>query len=309
MTIRHRIEGVKLFAAFFAPVVLLLMAQAPADPLIARLSEEAEVFHYNITKVVAEETLEQRALKRQMRFRPRVGAAALEPPPVLWQNRKLVSEYGIAPFKESGGVYHEVRQVKSVDGRVIGKAGEARMSLAKNMVNADDKVRRKLLLEFEKHGLIGTATDFAISLLIFRRDGLKNLEITPAGRDQVGYEEAMRYEFIQRRGESQFTIFQGNETVKQGLRGAVWIRIKDGMPLKMMLLSQFPYDGQVWRDEGVIEYKMSDWGFLLPSRVVHQRTADTKLQTENRFQYAKFQRFAADAEIKFEVADPEKPQP
>lgn len=289
------------------PIVLLAQGP-PADPLIARLSEEAEVFHYNITKIVGEETLEQRALKRQMRFRPRIGKAATEAPPLLWQNRTLISEYGVAPFKESGGVYHEVRQVKSVDGQTIGKAGEARMSLAKNMVNADDKVRRKLLLDFEKHGLIGTATDFALSLLIFRRDSLHNFEITPVGRDQVGYDDAIRYEFIQRRGDSQFTIFQGNDTVKQGLRGQVWIRAKDSQPLKMTLVSQFPYQDEVWRDEGTIEYQMSNWGFLLPSRVVHRRTADTKLQTENTFRYGKFQRFAADAEIKFEVADPEVKQ-
>ena len=51
-------------------------AQSQTLPeILARVSEEAEVFRHVAPEVLAEETLTQRGVKPPGRFRPRVGAA------------------------------------------------------------------------------------------------------------------------------------------------------------------------------------------------------------------------------------------
>ena len=129
------------------PLLLVLPVAADVQALLNRAGEEAEMFHQNITLVIGQEKLKQRAQKRSTRFRPHVVQATA--PAVNFQTRELISEYAVAPFAESNGNFHEVRQVTHIDGRQIQKLREARMSLAMGMKSADDKLRRKLLLEFD----------------------------------------------------------------------------------------------------------------------------------------------------------------
>ena len=49
---------------------------APLNPILNRVAEEAEAFQQNIPKTVTQETLEQRSVLPPSRFRPRLGAAA-----------------------------------------------------------------------------------------------------------------------------------------------------------------------------------------------------------------------------------------
>ena len=108
------------------PLLLVMPVAADVQALLNRAGEEAEIFHQNITLVVGQETLKQRAQKRGTRFRPHVGQAT--PAGVNFQNRELISEYAVAPFAESQGDFHEVRQVTHIDGRQIQKLGAARMN-------------------------------------------------------------------------------------------------------------------------------------------------------------------------------------
>jgi hypothetical protein len=284
---------------------LILAAPVMADvqALLNRTAEEAEMFHQNITQVVGEETLKQRAQKRGTRFRPRVGTAA--PPPVNFQTRELSSEYAVAPFKESNGDLHEVRQVTRIDGRQIQKLRDARMSLAMGMKSDDDKLRRKLLLEFEKHGLIGTAVDFGLSLLLFRKQAMLNYSFYVAGERRLGAETALVVQFKQKTGEGQMTVYEGNRLIRQQLKGELWLS-PTGVPLRIELGSAFREDGQVIVDVGVTDYVVSQYGFLLPTTVVHTRKADGQLVAENIFRYERFQKFTADSDLKFEVQDPPK---
>ncbi len=276
---------------------------ADVQALLNRTAEEAEMFHQNITQVVGEETLKQRAQKRGTRFRPRVGTAA--PPPVNFQTRELSSEYAVAPFKESNGDLHEVRQVTRIDGRQIQKLRDARMSLAMGMKSDDDKLRRKLLLEFEKHGLIGTAVDFGLSLLLFRKQAMLNYSFYVAGERRLGAETALVVQFKQKTGEGQMTVYEGNRLIRQQLKGELWLS-PTGVPLRIELGSAFREDGQVIVDVGVTDYVVSQYGFLLPTTVVHTRKADGQLVAENIFRYERFQKFTADSDLKFEVQDPPK---
>jgi len=50
-------------------------------------------------------------------------------------------------------------------------------------------------------------------------------------------------------------------------------------------------------------------GYLLPATVVHRRYANRQLFAETVFTYQRFQRFSADAEIRFEEVDTAPPKP
>ncbi|MBY0505552.1 MAG: hypothetical protein K2X03_16685 [Bryobacteraceae bacterium] len=285
------------------PLLLVPPFAADVQDLLHRASEEAEMFQQNITLVVGQETLKQRAQKRGTRFRPSIGQAA--PPPVNFQTRELQSEYAVAAFAESNGGLHEVRRVTRVDGREIQKLRDARLSLAMGMKSPDDTLRRKMLLEFEKHGLIGTAVDFGLSLLLFRRQAMLNYTFVPVGTRQLGTDTALVVRFQQKAGEGQMSVYEGNKLIRQQLQGEIWLSAT-GVPLRIELGSAIRENGQVIVDIGVTDYAMSQYGFVLPVTVVHTRRADGQVVAENVFQYQRFQKFAADSELKFEVQDPPK---
>jgi hypothetical protein len=274
-------------------------------PLLNRLSEEAEVFFYNITKVVGTETLRQKSMKDAKRFRPRI---ATDPEPPKWISKEIVSEFGVSPF---GEVLHEVRKAQQVDGREIRKPKEARMSLALDMRSREDGIRRKLLLDLKQYGLTEVATDFSLSLLMFRKQRLKGLTFGPAKKARDGAEEALVVRFVEGEGEGDFTVYHGNQTFKQKLQGEVWLRLPDGLPLRVVLVAASPGDkGTTVLDEGRTDYFSSAHGHLLPISVVHRRYANRTLFAETVFTYQRFQRFSADTEIRFEEEPtPEPKQP
>lgn len=285
------------------PLLLVMPAAADVQALLNRTAEEAEMFHQNITQVVGEETLQQRAQKRGTRFRPLNGSVAV--PAANFQSRELLSEYAVASFKESNGELHEVRKVTRIDGHQIQKLREARMSLAMGMKSDDDKLRRKLLLEFEKHGLIGTAVDFGLSLLLFRKQAMYNYTFVVVGERRLGADTALVLRFKQKSGEGQMNVFEGNKLIRQQLQGELWLS-PTGVPLRIELGSLIRENGQAIVDVGVTDYAISQYGFLLPTTVVHTRKADGQLVTENVYRYQRFQKFSADSDLKFEVEDPPK---
>lgn len=286
------------------PGFALVRGQEQVDltPLLNRLSEEAEVFFANITKVVGTETLRAKSLRDARRFRPRIGTTPPEAP--QFQTTEVVSEFGVSRFAEGGGLLHEVRKVQQVNGREVRKAKEARMSLALDMRSQDDSVRRKLLLDLKQHGLTEIATDFSLSLLMFRKQPLRNLTFGPAKKVRVGADEALAVRFGS--GQNEFTVFNGNETYKQQLQGEVWLRLPDGLPLRVVLVAASPGGkGLTMLDEGRVDYFPSAQGFLLPASVMHRRSGNHQLIAETVFTYQRFQRFSAEAELRFEEAEPE----
>src|SRR5438874_6514080 len=133
-------------------------AQQPGDlqSMLGRVSEEAEVFAYNARAVLTEETLRQRTRKPAPRFRPRLGEAP-RTPREEYLTREIVSEYGYASFHDAPGALHELRTVISVDGRKVTAPEKARRSLTLGVTSADDSVKKQMLKDFEKHGLLGAA--------------------------------------------------------------------------------------------------------------------------------------------------------
>src|SRR5450756_907224 len=175
-----------LVAAFVA------FAQNPAQPslpdLLSRVAEEAETLQQNAPKSLTLEDLEQRTLMPATRFRPRIGkkATAVAPSPRLVV-RQIVSEYSVGTLKESAVQnLTELRQVISVDGRKVQSAERARHALSLGITSPDDRIRKRMLEDFARHGLVDIATDYGIFLLAFSKRGLENMKVAIAGEEQVG---------------------------------------------------------------------------------------------------------------------------
>lgn len=288
---------------------LLCAAGIHAGPLVQhmmeRISEEASVFARQAPDVIGQETLRQRALKPPRRFHPRVGKAALEPPKQEWQTREIVSEYGFSAFSDAPGVLHEFRRVVSVDGRAIEENAKALDALAKSITSNDDSRKRHELKQFEKFGLLGAATDFGQLILMFSRDQLTKYEFNAVGERLIGAETARVFSYKQVDGSEGLTIFAGGKALHQRLEGEIWVRASDYLPLRITLVSVRGEGRSAVRDEAQVDYEMTRYGCELPVSVVHREFQSIGLVAENRFQYANFRKFGADAEINF-TAEPER---
>jgi hypothetical protein len=277
--------------------------QPPADQIqsiLARVSEEAEVFRANAPKMLAEETLVQRALKPPRRFRPRVGTAAVTAPKPEYRMREVVSEYGYSSFKGSPNALHEFRQVVTVDGRRVSTQEEARRSLAIGMRSEDDAVKKRMLERFEKHGLAGAAADFGQVLLLFRRRQLRNYEFRVEGEGRIGADAALILTFRQRGGEGSLLIFEKRKAMHLPLAGRLWVRSSDSRPLRVEL-SSIRKEGEIEiRDEATVDYTVNAHGVAAPASVVHRQFGGATMVVENVFRYSPFRVFSVDATVKFQ---------
>jgi len=285
-------------------------AQTALAPFLSRVAEEAEVFRQNAPKALSQETLEQRALMAPSRFHVRAGAAATAPPPPLrLQVRQLVSEYSVGALKDSvSGDLVEFRAVISVDGRPVQSAESARHALSLGIQSPDDRLRKRMIEEFAKYGLVDVATDYGIILLAFDKRGLEHMKLSPGGETRVGADTARAILWEQTSTAGAELEFRGRTAARRPMRGVLWVREPDGLPLRIEAMAEAAERQHTFRDEATVEYVLSTHGFLTPASVRHRHIVDGKLVTENLYRYEPFKLFAADAEIKFtEIPDPPPP--
>lgn len=283
-----------------AVMALAVTAGQPhLDRLLARVGEEAEIFRQAAVKLIALETLRQRALKDPPRLRPRAGKSAREPAPPEYRTREIISEYSYGTLRESPGVLHEFRQVVRVDGRPVADPQRARRRLLTGLRSADDRARQQLLESFARYTLRSAATDFAPALLMFTPRGLASFRFEPAGRARVGAEAALILRFRQAAGAGGFTVYQERELIRLPLEGELWLRETDGLPLRIVLASRRQQGGQELSDRAIVDYAMSPHGVLVPVSVVRRLHAGDLLIEEDLFQYSDFRMFSAEAEVKF----------
>ena len=310
--------------------VWIAFAQDPVQPnlpdLLSRVAEEAEMLQQNAPKSLTQEVLEQRALMPATRFRPRIGKKATTtaaPPPRLVV-RQIVSEYSVGTLKESTVQnLTELRQVISVDGRKVQSAASARHALSLGVTSADDRIRKRMLEDFAKHGLVDIATDYGIFLLAFTKRGLENMKVTLGGEEQVGADAAWVLNWQQTSPDAGLLQFVGNQASRVALRGRLLVRKSDGLPLRIQSWTEHSEDAtqvllQSWsghpptqtvRDEATVDYIQSAHGFLTPASVVHRHLVDGHVMTENLYRYEPFKMFSADAEIKFTELEAPPPAP
>jgi hypothetical protein len=280
----------------------------------------------NAPKSLTQEVLEQRALMPATRFRPRIGkkATTMAAPPPRLVVRQIVSEYSVGTLKESTVQnLTELRQVISVDGRKVQSAASARHALSLGVTSADDRIRKRMLEDFAKHGLVDIATDYGIFLLAFTKRGLENMKVTLGGEEQVGADAAWVLNWQQTSPDAGLLQFVGNQASRVALRGRLLVRKSDGLPLRIQSWTEHSEDAtqillQSWsghpptqtvRDEATVDYIQSAHGFLTPASVVHRHLVDGHVMTENLYRYEPFKMFSADAEIKFTELEAPPPAP
>ena len=286
-------------------VAVALRAQAPLDDILRRLAEEAEVFARAARDVIAEETLTHRAVKGPARFRPRIGAAAMETPKLRFQSRQVVSEYAFGSFEDSPAVLHEFRQVVSVDGRKVVGSEKARRSLALGIRSRNDVVKRQMLKDFEKHGLTGAATDFGQLILLFVARRLAQFRFTLAGENRVGADAVVVISYQETGGRESLTVFEGRRTIHQALAGEIWARKPDWLPLRITARTRRPEGEHEIHSEVIVDYTPTAHGVVLPAAVTHRESARGQVLVENLFHYSPFRRFTAETELKFDIVERE----
>ena len=272
--------------------------------MTARISEEADAFERLAPQVLGKETLHQRALKPPSRFHPRVGAAAMGPPPPQWKEREIVSQYGFTSFTNDPEALHELRQVTSVDGRKVEDEKKAQDALAKAITASDDERKKQILKQFEKYGLLGAATDFGQVLLLFTRRDLDRYEFTARGTQMLDGTRAAVFHYKQLDGPEALTLFEANrndQLRRLRIEGDIWVREDNYMPIRITLAASEGESGAGVREEATVDYAMSAYGALLPTRTLHRELHDGKLAAENKFVYTEFHKFGASSDIKFEV--------
>jgi hypothetical protein len=303
---------VLLFAAFIA------FAQSPLPSLtdlLSRVAEEADALQQNAPKTLTKEILEQRSLLPASRFRPHIGKQASEAPqPPRLVIRQIVSEYSVGALKESSVPnLTELRQVISVDGRKFQSADRASHALSLGIKSPDDRIRKRMLEDFARHGLVDVATDYGIILLAFNKRGLANMKVALAGAEQVGTDAAWVLNWQQTSPDGGMLEFLGNQASRLALQGRLLVRQSDGLPLRIQSWSEHPLSSQQAtqrvRDEATVDYVESPHGFLTPVSVIHRHIVDGRVITENLYRYEPFKMFSADAEIKFTELETPAPPP
>ncbi len=280
------------------------MAQDPSPSLLSRVADHAELLAQRAPSALAEETLEQRRVPGAG-ARIRIGKSA-SPSPELRLGRTIVSEYTVAPLKDSESKdLVEFRQVISVDGRPVQSTESARHALSLGIQSAAERARKRMLEDFARHGLVDVATDYALILLLFTNRGQEQLTILPSDEEIVGADDAAVFSWSQSAPGGGELIFAGKQAARIPLAGKLWVRKSDGLPLRISVWAAQSVSGRSIRDEATIDYVMSPHGFVVPAAVVHHHVVDGELRTENQYRYGPFRLFSTDIRIRFPSSEPQ----
>ncbi len=277
------------------------MADPRTQKLLDRLAEEASAFAQAAPNLISRETLRQKALKvGKSRFRPRVEKDALQPE---WQAREIRSEYGYAAFGDPPSI-REIRKVLTVDGKTVNENGQALREMVRALQSADDRTRKKLLVDFEKHGLIGTVTDFGQLILLFGRSSQEKYEFSFQAERLTGADWCEVFEYRQHDGPGALTIWDDKGQERPRVNGEIWVSRENYRVLKITLVST-RLDGEVTvRDEASVDYTMGVQGVVVPADLTHREYRNGDMVAENLFTYDPFQRFGASSDVKFSTEKP-----
>ena len=234
------------------------------------------------------------------RFRPRIGQAAnVTPPSLACGARRSSRSTASAPQRTAVAGPHEFRQVISVDGRGAIRRERPPRPFAGHAI-PDDRIRKRMLEDFARHGLVDIATDY--------------------GSDPAGVHQARPGEHedrVRRRGPRSAPILpwllrwkqnaDGGELEFHGRQAVAPRRSRAGSgsasPTACRCASRlgraYRLASHMIRDQATVDYMLSPHGFLTPVSVVHRHLMDGQLITENLYRYEPFKMFSADAEIKF----------
>lgn len=295
---------------FLAVTALSATATAQTLPqILARLGEEADQFRQLAPQVLAEETLTQRAMRPPARFKLRVGKAAMQPRSPSIATREIISEYSFGSLKDAPDSLHEFRQTVSVDGHPVSSAEKARHSLALDLTSPDDEAKKRMLEDFQKHGLTTAAVDFGPLLLLFGKRQAAHYEFKLVGDSRLGPDLARVISYRQTSGPDRMLVLEGRRAVRQPIEGQIFARVPDGLPLRITIVASRKLDHRVLREDATVDYVLNAHGFLAPAAVTHRGFDNDQLTVEDNYRYTPFKKFGADADIQFTGLPPGKSQP
>jgi len=291
----------RLGAAVVLSFACLLAEQPSAaaeDPLIAALARHAEAFGSKARLLIAQETLLQRSYGYPAHRHLAIGAAA-EQMRASYQVHEIISEYSIGPLKGAApGQLVEARAISTRDGVAVLSTEAARRRLAADLAAGEERARKKTLEELTAMGLADVATDYGTILLAFTPTGLADLALSPVGSAWIGTEKAAVYTWTQERSGGALE-FRGRKVARRPMKGRIWLRLTDGMPLRITAGMSHDEGAHALRDDASIDFTMSAAGCVVPASVAHRHWVDGKMLTENLYTYAPFHRFATDTRIDF----------
>jgi len=233
---------------------------------VERIQQEADRFIETASRIEGKETLTQTHAPQTQ--------------------RQIVSEYGFLTLQP--GEIREIRQVELVDGKPAKKRGNALKDLAANLTAAGDEQRRKLLLDFEKHGLQGVAVGFGPLIQMFSTPKMPKFEFIFQRMDHLNGTPVAIYRYEQIDGTGGLTIYSEGKPIHQKLRGEVWVLPTDGVPARIVLDSEFEEGKSKMRDITFVDYGASELGVLLPLTVGHRQFRDRTVLVQDLFRYTEY---------------------
>lgn len=280
-------------------------AQIAPEQAIKRVSEEAAVFQENLPRAITQETLTQHAQlppSRLVTFGAQGNVAA---PKLRMISHEVISEYSVGHLKNSDSQnLFEFRRVISVDGKPVRSVESARRELTYGIRSQDDSVRKRMLQDYAKFGLVDVATDYGLILLAFTKRGLETMQVRPLREARLGADTALALSWKQSTSDAGELEFRGRQVVRQAMEGTLWVRASDGLPQRIEAWAEYEQAKRKIRDEASVDYVMSSHGFLTPASVVHRHIVDGRTITENFYRYEPFRLFSSDSEVNFtEVPD------
>jgi hypothetical protein len=264
------------------------MAAAPTTEqtraVLTRLEREADQFERNAHRYLGVETLEQ-VQPEGTRFS--VSKRGLETK-LPAATTVVVSEYGFISSDEPGGSLREVRSILTVNGLKWKRGKKDLNDLATQIAREDAQNRVRTLERFENFGLRGFLQDAGQLILLFARNGTERYEFTFDREASSMAGPAWVYKYRQIDGPAAFTIYGQKKPIRQRLEGEVWLSRGDGLPVRVVMHSNHVVKESQVRDVTIVDYEMSRWGLLLPSRIDHKQYVDGDLFVANDFTYKDF---------------------
>ncbi len=293
------------------PVLLLglaCVASAQSSLDLSVLASRAQSFAESLPNSVCTEVLRQREVRYESRLRIRPNDPLLVAPPPKMIEREIVSDLGYALERTPALQWREVRKVLRVGDKQITTKEKARERLLFGLRSQRDRERHRLLSEFQKYGLDFTVTDYGLSLLMFLPSEVRKFNFEFEKREFMGAEAMQVFLFQRRDTDVSVTVFNEKQMTHARLEGRIWIRERDGTPLRIQLLTRTKSEEDVVLDDGTIEYEPSRFGPLMVTGVRLVRFVNAKPIAEALYQYSNHQRFNAEAELKFDTT-PDDPKP
>jgi hypothetical protein len=267
--------------------VMVLTAASAQQPtaeqtrlVLSRLAQEADRFERNAHRFTGIETLRQ-VQPEGTRYSTGPRGITTKLPEAV---HEIVSEYGYISSDEPGGSLKEVRLVLTVNGLKWKRGKKDLSDLANRIGSRDAKNRGRTLESYENYGLRGFLSDAGQIILLFSRGGVERFEFS-FDRAESG---AWVYKYRQIDGPQALTIYGGKQPIRQKLQGEYWARSSDATPLRVTLDSAHQSNEIDIRDLTMVDYEMSRWGLLLPTRIDHRQFTGNKLFVVDEFRYKEF---------------------